>query len=73
MVVLLVAVSVTLAWALVLQISALWVANAVADVLLVAYVGLLVRLRRRSVERADKVHYLAPIEAPRPAVVVLHG
>ena len=73
MVVLLVAVAVTLAWALVLQLSALWVANAVADVLLVAYVALLVRLRRRSVERADKVHYLAPIEAPRPAVVVLHG
>jgi hypothetical protein len=73
MVVLLVAVAVTLGWALVLQLSALWVAHAVADVLLVAYVTLLVRLRRRSVERADKVHYLAPIEAPRPAVVVLHG
>ena len=70
---LLVAVAVTLAWALVLGYPALWVAHLVADVLLVAYVTLLVRLARRSTERADKVRYLAPIEAPRPAVVVLHG
>jgi hypothetical protein len=48
-----------------------WVAHAVADTLLVGYVALLVR--RRSVEREEKVHYLAPIRAPRPPVVVLHG
>jgi hypothetical protein len=64
---------VTLAWALVLDMSGLWVAQGVADLLLVSYVALLVRLRRRTSERADKVRYLAPIEAPRPAVVVLHG
>lgn len=70
---LLVSVAVTLAWALVLGYPGLWVAHGVADALLVGYVTLLVRLRRRSTERADKVRYLAPIEAPRPAVVVLHG
>jgi hypothetical protein len=73
MAVLVIAVVVTLAWALVLDVTALWVAHVVADVLLAGYVGLLIRLRRRTSERADKVHYLAPIEAPRPAVVVLHG
>jgi hypothetical protein len=73
MAVLVIAVVVTLAWALVLDVTALWVAQVVADVLLAGYVGLLIRLRRRTSERADKVHYLAPIEAPRPAVVVLHG
>jgi hypothetical protein len=50
-----------------------WVAHAVADTLLVGYVALLVRRQRRSVEREEKVHYLAPIRAPRPPVVVLHG
>lgn len=73
MAVLVIAVAVTLAWALVLDFTALWVAHAVADALLLGYLGLLVRLRRRTDERADKVHYLAPIEAPRPAVVVLNG
>jgi hypothetical protein len=73
MALLLITVAVTLAWALVLGYPGLWVAQVVADALLVGYVTLLVRLRRRSTERADKVRYLAPIEAPRPAVVVLHG
>jgi hypothetical protein len=50
-----------------------WVAHAVADTLLVGYVALLVQRQRRSIEREEKVHYLAPIRAPRPAVVVLHG
>lgn len=73
MALLLISVAVTLAWALVLGFPGLWLAHGVADALLVGYVTLLVRLRRRSTERADKVRYLAPIEAPRPAVVVLHG
>jgi hypothetical protein len=46
------------------------VAEAVAATLLVAYVGLLVRRGRREVERVQKVRYLTPIRAPRPAVVV---
>jgi hypothetical protein len=35
------------------------------------YLALLVRRRRRLAERFQKVRYLAPIRAPRPAVVVL--
>jgi hypothetical protein len=50
-----------------------WAAQAAADVLLVGYVALLVRRRRVVIERDEKVRYLAPIRAPRPAVVVLHG
>jgi hypothetical protein len=50
-----------------------WVAQAAADTLLFGYMALLVRRQRRSIEREEKVHYLAPIRAPRPAVVVLHG
>jgi hypothetical protein len=66
-------VVITLVWALVLQVTAAWVIHAVADLLLVSYLGLLARRGRRAAEQADKVRYLAPIEAPRPAVVVLHG
>ena len=66
-------VAITLVWALVLQVAAAWAIHGVADVLLVSYLGLLVRRGRRAAEQADKVRYLAPIEAPRPAVVVLHG
>jgi hypothetical protein len=47
------------------------VAEAVAATLLVAYLGLLVRRGRREAERAQKVRYLTPIRAPRPAVVVI--
>jgi hypothetical protein len=50
-----------------------WVAQGVADALLVLYVSLLVVRHRRLVERAQKVRYLTPIRAPRPAVVVLRG
>jgi hypothetical protein len=50
-----------------------WVAQGLADALLVLYVSLLVVRHRRLVERAQKVRYLAPIRAPRPAVVVLRG
>ena len=39
--------------------------------LLVAYLGLLIRRGRREAERLQKVRYLTPIRAPRPAVVVL--
>jgi hypothetical protein len=48
-----------------------WIGQAVSGGLLVIYVTLLVRRQRRLVERAQKVRYLAPIRAPRPAVVVL--
>jgi hypothetical protein len=48
-----------------------WVAHGVADGLFFVYVALLVRRQRRLAERAEKVHYLSPIRAPRPAVVVL--
>ena len=46
------------------------IAAAVAGSLLVAYVALLVRRGRREAERSQKVRYLTPIRAPRPAVVV---
>jgi hypothetical protein len=47
------------------------VAEAIAATLLVAYVGLLLRRGRREAERVQKVRYLTPIRAPRPAVVVI--
>jgi hypothetical protein len=49
-----------------------WVAAVAAPgMLLVAYLGLLVRHGRREVERVQKVRYLTPIRAPRPSVVVI--
>jgi hypothetical protein len=48
-----------------------WIGLAVAGGLLLTYLVLLVRRRRRLAERLQKVRYLAPIRAPRPAVVVL--
>jgi hypothetical protein len=48
-----------------------WIGLAVAGGLLLTYLALLVRRRRRLAERLQKVRYLAPIRAPRPAVVVL--
>jgi hypothetical protein len=48
-----------------------WIGLAVAGGLLLTYLVLLVRRRRRLVEQLQKVRYLAPIRAPRPAVVVL--
>jgi hypothetical protein len=48
-----------------------WIGLAVAGGLLLTYVALLVRRQRRLAERFQKVRYLAPIRAPRPAVVVL--
>ena len=48
-----------------------WVAPGVAGSLLVTYLSLLVRRQRRLAEQAQKVRYLTPIRAPRPAVVVL--
>jgi hypothetical protein len=50
-----------------------WIGHGVADVLLAGYVALLVQRQRRTIEREEKVHYLAPIRAPRPPVVVLGG
>jgi hypothetical protein len=51
--------------------GAWWIGEGVVGGLLVTYLALLVRRRRRLVERLQKVRYLAPIRAPRPAVVVL--
>jgi hypothetical protein len=51
--------------------GAWWIGQAVVGGLLVAYLALLVRRQRRLAERVQKVRYLAPIRAPRPAVVVL--
>jgi hypothetical protein len=48
-----------------------WIGPAVAGGLLLTYLALLVRRQRRIAERLQKVRYLAPIRAPRPAVVVL--
>jgi hypothetical protein len=48
-----------------------WIGLAVAGGLLLTYLALLVRRQRRLAERLRKVRYLAPIRAPRPAVVVL--
>lgn len=46
------------------------IAAAVAGSLFVAYVALLIRRGRREAERSQKVRFLTPIRAPRPAVVV---
>ncbi len=51
--------------------GAWWIGQGVAGGLLVTYLALLVRRHRRLAERLQKVRYLAPIRAPRPAVVVL--
>ena len=51
--------------------SSWWIAPEVVGGLLLTYLALLVRRQRRITERLRKVHYLAPIRAPRPAVVVL--
>lgn len=47
-----------------------WVVHGVADGLVVVYLALLVRRRRRLAEQARKVHYLSTLRAPRPGVVV---
>jgi hypothetical protein len=47
------------------------VVEVVASTLLLTYLALLIRRGRRSVERVEKVRYLTPIRAPRPAVVIL--
>jgi hypothetical protein len=47
------------------------VAEAIVATLFVAYLGLLLRRGRREAERVQKVRYLTPIRAPRPAVVVI--
>lgn len=51
--------------------SSWWIAPEVVGGLLLTYLALLVRRQRRITERLRKVRYLAPIRAPRPAVVVL--
>jgi hypothetical protein len=51
--------------------GAWWIGQGVVGGLLVTYLALLVRRHRRLAEQLQKVRYLAPIRAPRPAVVVL--
>ena len=51
--------------------SSWWIAPEVVGGLLLTYLALLVRRQRRITERLRKVRYLAPIRAPRPAVVVV--
>jgi hypothetical protein len=51
--------------------GAWWVGQGVGGGLFVTYLALLVRRQRRLADRLQKVRYLTPIRAPRPAVVVL--
>jgi hypothetical protein len=51
--------------------GAWWIGPAVVGGLFLTYLALLVRRQRRRTEQLRKVRYLAPIRAPRPAVVVL--
>lgn len=51
--------------------GAWWIGQGVVAGLLVTYLALLVRRHRRLAEQLQKVRYLAPIRAPRPAVIVL--
>jgi hypothetical protein len=55
--------------ALVAGNSLFWFVQLFADVLLVSYVALLVRIKRTADERRAKVHYL-PAPAPAPALVL---
>jgi hypothetical protein len=50
-----------------------WAVHAGVSLLFVAYIALLVRHHQRVVEQVAKVHYISPIRAPRPAVVVLRS
>lgn len=70
---LLVAVATTLAPALTLGSDGWWIAQAVANVLLVGYLALLVQRQRRLRERREKIRYLTAFRPPRPSVVVLQG
>jgi hypothetical protein len=55
--------------ALVAGNSLFWVVQGLTDLLLVAYLVLLVRMKRVETERRAKVHYL-PAPAPAPALVL---
>jgi hypothetical protein len=46
-----------------------WLVQVFTDVLLVAYVALLVRMKNAALERRAKVHYLPPPQ-PAPALVL---
>ena len=50
-----------------------WAVHGAVSLLFVAYIALLVRHHQRVVEQVAKVHYISPIRAPRPAVVVLRS
>ena len=63
---LLMAVGTTFVLATVLPMTALWVLHAVTDVLLFAYVALLVRMRNTAAERDMKLRFLPPPPRPQP-------
>lgn len=70
---LLVSVVASLGVAAALNAVTAWAVHATFSLLFLSYVFLLVRHHQRALDRAAKVHYLTPVRAPRPAVVVLHG
>ncbi len=61
----------TLVLAVVVGSTLMWMVNLVATGLLVAYVGLLISIRRRADERRAKVHFL-PGPSVQPRALVLH-
>jgi hypothetical protein len=63
----------SLVGAAIMQTPAAWAVHGAVSVLFVAYIALLVRHHQRVVEQVAKVHYISPIRAPRPAVVVLRS
>jgi hypothetical protein len=70
---LLVSVVASLGVAAALNAVTTWAVHATFSLLFLSYVFLLVRHHQRALDRAAKVHYLTPVRAHRPAVVVLHG
>ncbi len=68
---LLMAVGTTFVVATVLSVTALWVLHVVTDVLLFAYVALLVRMRNVSAEREMKLRFLPPQTRPQPQPALL--
>jgi hypothetical protein len=59
--------------AVLVRSAAAWAVHGVVSMLFVTYIWLLFQHHQRVVEQVAKVRYLAPIRAPRPAVVVLRS
>lgn len=68
---LLMAVGTTFVLATVLSVTPLWVLHVVTDVLLFAYVALLVRMRNVAAERDMKLRFLPPPSRPQPQPALL--